>query len=49
MEIAEQVYAELLQLDDEITKGLLKQDLQTLSDSLDLMEKNLTIIRGKRE
>lgn len=49
MEIAEQVHAELLRLDNEITKGLLRQDLQLLSDSLDLMEKNLTVIRGKGE
>lgn len=47
MEIAEQVHEELLRLDDEITKGLSKQDLKILSGGFALMEKNLTEIRGK--
>ncbi len=46
MEITEQVHAELLRLDNEITKGLSKQDIQILTEAFTLMEKNLADIRG---
>lgn len=45
LNIAEQVHAELLRLDAEITKGLSEQEITALAAGLAVMEQNLAAIR----
>lgn len=47
--IAETVHEELFQLNREILEGLSEQNQLVLSDALDIMEKNLKIIKEKGE
>lgn len=49
LEIAEQVHAELLRLDNEMMRGLSDQDISTLSGSLTMIEKNLAGIKKTGE